>query len=101
MLVEKRKKSVSHHDSLIQSLKDSGFAAEYLNNAIEEGDPKYFLKALRNVAEATGSISEVAKRAGLSRMTIYRALSENGNPEFESLFDILRSLKIKFTFKAA
>lgn len=99
--MEKGKKSVSHHDSLIQSLKEPEFAAEYLNNAIEEGDPKYFLKALRNVAESTGSISEVAKRAGLSRMTIYRALSEDGNPEFDSLFDILRSLKIKFTFKAA
>ena len=99
--MQKTKKSVSHHEFLIESLKDHEFAAEYLNNAIEEGDSKYFLKALRNVAEATGSITEVAKRAGLSRMTIYRALSEGGNPEFNSLFDILRALKIKFTIKAA
>ena len=99
--MKENKRSVSYHDYLIESLKDPEEAAEYLNAVLEEKDEKLFLKALRNVAEAAGGMSEVAKRAHLSRMTIYRALSRDGNPEFYSLLDILKALKIKFLFKAA
>ena len=48
---------------LLNSLKDPREAAEYLNAALEEGDPGLFLLALRNVAEARGigSLAEPAK----------------------------------------
>jgi DNA-binding phage protein len=47
-------RSVSYHDYLIQSLKDPKEAEGYLNAALEDGDPRVFLQALRNVAEARG-----------------------------------------------
>ncbi|MDO8526779.1 MAG: putative addiction module antidote protein [Deltaproteobacteria bacterium] len=99
--MKKGKTSGSFHEILIEDLKDPEFSAEYLNNAIEENDPKYFLKALRNVAEAMGGMTKVAQRSHLSRMTLYRIFSKKGNPEFYSLLDILKALKLKFVFKAA
>ena len=99
--MKKDKISVSHREFLMQELQDPEFAAEYLNVVLEEGDEKMILKALRNVAEAAGGMGEVAKRAHLSRMTLYRALSKNGNPEFSSFLEILKALKIKLIFKSA
>ncbi len=94
------KRSVSRHEYLIKDLQDPELAAGYLNVVLEEGDEKMILKALRNVAEAAGGMGEVAKRTHLSRMTLYRALSKNGNPEFSSFLEILKVLKIKLLFKA-
>jgi len=99
--MKKNRTSVSRHEYLIKDLQDPEFAAEYLNVVLEEGDEKMILKALRNVAEAAGGMGEVAKRAHLSRMTLYRALSKNGNPEFSSFLEILKALKIKVVFKSA
>ncbi len=99
--MKRKPKGVRHRDFLIESLRDPVFAVEYLNNAIAEGEPEYFLKALRNLVAATDTVATIAKKARLSRMTVYRALSENGNPEFTSLFDILRALKIQLTVKMA
>ena len=99
--MRKDKTSVSRHEFLIKDLQDPEFALEYLNTVLEEGDEKMFLKALRNVAEAAGGMGKVAKRARLSRMTLYRALSENGNPELYSLLNIFKALKIKLVLKPA
>lgn len=98
---KKFKKTKDYHDFLLKTLKDPQEAAAYLNAALEEGDEKMFLKALRNVAEAVGGMTKVAKKSHLSRMTLYRILSSEGNPEFSSLIDILRALKIKLMLKAA
>ncbi|MDP2600322.1 MAG: putative addiction module antidote protein [Deltaproteobacteria bacterium] len=99
--MKKESKTKDYHEFLVESLKDPEEAAEYLNVALEEGDEKMILKALRNVAEAAGGMGEVAKKAHLSRMTLYRALSKNGNPEFSSFLEILKALKIKLIFKSA
>ena len=98
---KKFKKTKDYHDFLLETLKDPQEAAAYLNAALEEGDEKMFLKALRNVAEAVGGMTKIAKKSHLSRMTLYRILSSEGNPEFSSLIDILKALKIKFMLKAA
>ncbi|HWT03033.1 MAG TPA: hypothetical protein VN256_22470 [Pyrinomonadaceae bacterium] len=63
-------------------------AAAYLNAALEEGDPRAFLLAPRDVAEARG-IGRLAGQAKLNRESMYRMLSERGNPRLASLDPVL------------
>lgn len=67
---------------------------EYLNVALEENDPKYFAKALGNVARAKG-MSSVSEATGLGRQSLYRALSDDGNPRIDTLFRVLDALEIR------
>ncbi len=67
---------------------------EYLNAALEEDDPKYFAKALGNVARAKGMTS-ISEETGLGRQALYRSLSDEGNPRIETLFRILAALKVR------
>jgi len=82
-------KTRNYHDSLRESLKDPKEAEAYLNASLEENDPELFLLALRNVAEAQGGMSKFAKKAKLNRESLYRMLSEEGNPQLDSLSQLL------------
>ncbi|MGD9730272.1 MAG: addiction module antidote protein, partial [Nitrospiraceae bacterium] len=79
------KKSKPYQPDLIESLKDVREAEEYLNAALEEDDPELFLLALRNVAEAQGGVAQLAEKTKLNRESLYKMLSERGNPELRSL----------------
>ncbi len=68
------------------------YAAEYLNAVLEENDSQAFLLALRHVADANGGVSKLAADAELSRESLYRTLSENGNPKLTSLTAVLEAL---------
>lgn len=91
-------KSKKYHDFLLEQLQDHDQAVAYLNNALEEslkGDEEskhLFLIALRNVAEAQGGIGELAKRAHLGRESLYKALSESGNPKWHTLVSLCVAL---------
>ncbi len=67
---------------------------EYLNVALETNDPKYFTKALGNVARAKG-MSSISEDTGLGRQSLYRALSGEGNPRIDTLFKVLESLDVR------
>ena len=67
---------------------------EYLNVALEANDPKYFAKALGNVARAKGMFS-ISDASGLGRQSLYRALSDEGNPRIDTLFKVLDTLNIR------
>ena len=88
--------SKPYHPELIKALRDPREAAEYLNAALEDGDPEGFLLALRNVAEAKGGIAQLAEAAKLNRESLYRMLSDRGNPEFRSLDALLHALGFRF-----
>ncbi len=83
-----------HEDWLNAKLQDPGFAAEYLTAAAEDTEPAVYLAALRSVAEAQG-MAEVAKRAGIPRESLYRALSPKGNPRWSTLAAVLRALNMR------
>jgi probable addiction module antidote protein len=87
-----RKNLVSYHDDLMETLHDPEERAEYVNAALEDGDPKVLLMALRHVAEATGGMRSLSSKAKLSRETLYRTLSPRGNPELSSLERIFSAL---------
>lgn len=72
-------------------------AAEYLNMAIEDCDPPVILLALRNVANSAGGMSQPARQTGLSRESLYRSLSQDGNPQLSSLEAILRTLGLRLS----
>ena len=85
-------RSASYDDLLMDMLKDEERALAYLNAALDEPDPRVFLVALRNVTQAQGGIAKVAARSGLNRESLYRALSERGNPSVQTLSAVLGAL---------
>jgi probable addiction module antidote protein len=87
----------NYQDSLIEGLHDPAAAAAYLDAALEEGDRAVFLLAIKNVIEAQGGMSQIAREAGLNRENLYRLLSEQGNPEINSLEKLLRSLGLRLS----
>jgi probable addiction module antidote protein len=98
----KRRTSVSHHESIVRRLrKDPNFAAEYLKAALEDEDePRVLLVALRHLAQAQG-IAKVAKAAGIERESLYRALSERGNPRLSTLVAVTKAIGLRITVEAA
>ena len=52
-------------------------------------------RALGDIARAKG-MAQVAKEAGLSRESLYKALSENGNPSFATVLKVVRALGVRF-----
>ncbi len=86
------KKSKAYQAGLIESLRNPGEAEHYLNAALEEDDPELFLLALRNVAEAQGGLAQLADKTKLNRESLYKMLSERGNPELRSLDALLHAL---------
>lgn len=73
--------------------------AEYIEAVLEEDDPKLLLQALRNVAESQGGVAMMAKQSGLSRESLYRTLSKNGNPKISTLMAIMKALGLHLSVK--
>jgi probable addiction module antidote protein len=68
----------------------------FLEDILESGDPKVIAAGLGDVARAKG-MSELAAKAGLSRESLYRALSEDGNPRLDTLMKVLGALGVKLS----
>lgn len=70
--------------------------AAYLDAWLEEAsdDVSGIARALGDVARAKG-MSQVAKEAGLSRESLYRALSADGNPSFATVLKVARALGVR------
>jgi probable addiction module antidote protein len=90
------KDDTTHDDWLFKELQDAEFAAEFLNAASEDDDPKTYLTALRKVVEARGGMASVADRTNLSRETLYRTLSSRGNPTIKTLHAVLKATGLRF-----
>ena len=68
----------------------------YISAALESGEPDFIRDALGLVARARG-MAEIAKKAGLNRESLYRALGETGNPEFGTVMRIVRALGLRLS----
>ena len=88
----------NYDELLFEELRDPEVAAEYLSAAIEDGSIDEFLLALRNVAEAHGGIGVLSDITNLNRQSMYKMLSEDGNPTLASLISVLRAIGINVTF---
>ena len=77
-------------------LRDSEVAAEYLSEAFNHGDATVILMALRNIAEAQeDGIAGLAARSKLGRESMYKMLSEKGNPKLSSFTKLIHGLGLK------
>lgn len=72
---------------------------EYLQDAMNESDEE-FIKALETVSRALG-MTELAKRTGLSRESLYKMLNGKTKPRYESISKILSGLNLKFSLVQA
>ncbi|MBV1916287.1 MAG: putative addiction module antidote protein [Pseudomonadales bacterium] len=79
-----------------EHLRDPEIAAEYLSEALEDGDAAIILMALRNIAEAQeDGISGLAQRSELGRESMYKMLSAAGNPKLSSFAKVIHGLGLK------
>jgi probable addiction module antidote protein len=76
---------------------DTGEAiAAYLSESFASNDPAEIAEAIGTVARARG-MTEVARQAGVSRESLYRALSRHGNPELSTMMGVLKACGVRLT----
>lgn len=80
-------------------LTDEATQLAYLNAALAEGNAQAMVAALGTVARARG-MSKVAQRSGLGRESLYKALSDGGNPAFTTVVGVAAALGYKFEMRA-
>jgi probable addiction module antidote protein len=98
MKMAKKKSKASKYDSA-EYLDSKEAINAYMEEALETDDPAFIAKALGTVARARG-MSKIAKKAGLSRESLYKALSTEGNPEFGTIIRVMHALGLKFSITA-
>lgn len=79
-------------------LETEGDIAGYLTAVMEENDPKLLQAALGDVARARG-MTGIARSANLGRESLYKSLSTEGNPSFQTVVKVLAALGIKIVFE--
>lgn len=70
--------------------------AAYIDAVLEIGDPKLVSAAIGDVARAR-SMSQLSRDTGLSRESLYRSLSPDGNPEFATVMKVLGAMGLRVT----
>ena len=103
--MKKLKGARSHHAAELAELAASReLAVEYLKAALESlddpDDRAAGLLALRTVAEAYGGLGAVAAEAGISRESLYRALSPKGNPTLKTLLAVLKTVGLRLSVES-
>ena len=72
------------------------YAEAVIRSAFEDGDPKVIKMAIGDVARAQG-MGKLAKDVGVGRQSLYKSLSDEGNPSFDTILDIVKSLGLSLT----
>jgi probable addiction module antidote protein len=80
--------------------KDPALAADYLNDVLATGDEVDLMMALRYLSDAFGGVQEIARRADANPNTMYRTLSEQGNPSLKTLRAILSAMGLRLAVQA-
>ena len=96
-----RKTETTRYD-VVEHLRIPEEMAAYLEACLEEarGDAAFIAKALGDIARAKG-MSQVARDSGLSRESLYKAVSGERSPDFDTVLKVLRALGIKLHAEAA
>ena len=72
-------------------LNNKEMIAEYLNVVLEEGDDTEIVSAIGHVAKAIG-MTKIAEETGMSRPSLYKALSEGAKPQFSTIIKVLKAI---------
>jgi len=65
--------------------------AEYLNTVLEEGNNADVINAIGHIAKAIG-MTKIAEETGLSRPSLYKALSNGAKPQFGTIMKVLKAI---------
>lgn len=65
--------------------------AEYLNEVLEKGDDSEIITAIGHIAKAIG-MTKIAEETGMSRPSLYKALSEGAKPQFATIMKVLKAI---------
>ncbi len=71
--------------------------AAYLNEVLEDDDPKLLMLALKNVADSQGGVATIAEHTGLNRESLYKTLSGKRNPRIETINSILHTYGLRLS----
>ncbi|GJL52276.1 MAG: transcriptional regulator [Nitrospirales bacterium] len=90
------KKTVTTRYDVAEHLRSPEEMASYLEACFEEadGDAAFIAKALGDIARAKG-MTQVARDAGLSRESLYKALSGERSPSFDTILKVMEALNLK------
>jgi len=88
----------SFEADLMDKLRDPEFASAYIMSSIVDNDLGFLPIALGDVAKAHG-ISKLADEAGINRRTLYKVFDKSGNPSFEIVMLIMKSLGLEVEVK--
>ena len=72
-------------------LDNNEMVAEYLNEVLKNGNENDLITAIGNVAKAIG-MTKIAEKSGLSRPSLYKALSEGAKPQFSTIVKVLKAI---------
>ncbi len=86
--IETRKWDVADHLETTEDI------ANYLEAALEDGDPQLVAAALGDVARSKG-MTEIARVTGLGRESLYKALSPEGNPELATVLKVMGAVGLR------
>ena len=98
----KKKKTKTTRYDVADHLRTPKEMAAYLEACIEEseGDAKFVAKALGDIARAKG-MTQIARDTGLSRESLYKALSGDRSPTFDTILKVIQALGLKLHAKTA
>jgi len=90
------KKTITTRYDIAEHLRTPAQMAAYFEACLEEadGDAAFIAKSLGDIARAKG-MAQVAKDSGLSRESLYKALSGDRTPGFDTILKVLGALKIR------
>ncbi len=73
--------------------------AAYLDAVFEDGDPELIKAAIGDVARARG-MTDIARKAGITRAGLYKALADTGNPSFATIASVMKALGVRLSVTA-
>ncbi len=72
-------------------LDNNEMITEYLNAVLEERDDAKLVTAIGHIAKAIG-MTKIAEKTGMSRPSLYKALSEVAKPQFSTILKVLKAI---------
>ncbi len=84
-----------------EHLRSEAEVAAYIEAMLQDGDARAVPIALRTVVDSVGGMAALADKTGLSRETLYRTLSDRGNPRLDTLAVILAAFGLRLTVQPA
>lgn len=92
------KQKLRNFDDLLEEyLQNPEFAISFLNQALADDDIEAFKQSLKDIIRVHGNISGIAKQANVSRGTLYKLMSDKGQPEMGTVLKVFHALGYDLT----